>query len=68
MALSTSQTAMRASQREVSQAVVECGGFPGAGGVTGTAISPELTGVVVILGMAGSACCGSTLEYAVDVT
>ena len=59
---------MRASQWEFSQVVVEGGGFPGAGAMAGTAIGPELTAVVVILGMTGAARCGGALKYAVDVT
>ena len=49
------------------EGVIEGGGSPGCGGVTGRAIRAVLAAVTVIAGMAGETICRRTLEHIIDV-
>ena len=68
MAIGTSRAAMLSSQREGRFAVIEGGGLPTRGGVTGCAILPKRALVEIIRGMTGITICGCAFELQVGMT
>lgn len=59
---------VRSGQREGGQVVIEGGGLPGCGGMTGRAVRPILSTVMIIGCMTGKTCCGRAFELHVFMT